>query len=284
MRRCRARYLVTFLALTSLSLVTHHVRGEVPEAGAGMLGIDVRAELAEAQAQFDRAQQLQQTNPDQARQLFRAAAQRFELIAESGVRNARLEFNIGNSHLQAGDVGRAILHYLRARRLQPGDEALHANLAEAESRRIATIRPTRGDALLRNVFFWHYDTAPAVRWRVAVAAWLLLWILLTIRIRWPRRQMGIAALVCLVVAVACGASVAVQRWTEERHPPGVITAMDVPVFKGPGASYQRQFEQPLQPGVTFALEERRGTWWEIRLPDGKSGWVESDQAELVVPS
>ena len=58
--------------------------------------------------------------------------------------------------------------------------------------------------------------------------------------------------------------------------------MDVTVYKGPGTGYQRQFEEPLQPGVEFVLREQRGGWWNVELADGKGGWIEAAAAERVI--
>ena len=57
--------------------------------------------------------------------------------------------------------------------------------------------------------------------------------------------------------------------------------MDVVVYKGPGTTYQRQFEQPLQPGVEFTLRQRRGAWCKVELPDGKSGWIETTEVQII---
>jgi hypothetical protein len=81
--------------------------------------------------------------------------------------------------------------------------------------------------------------------------------------------------------MACGASVAVDRRSDRHAPEGVVTAMDVAVYKGPGTGYQRLFEQPLQPGVEFTLRERRAGWWRIELRDGQRGWISAEAAELI---
>ncbi|MEK7757114.1 MAG: tetratricopeptide repeat protein, partial [Planctomycetota bacterium] len=94
--------------------------GALP-AAAGSADPELQNEFEQALRDFDEAQRIQNDRPDRARQLFRASAQRFSSIAAAGVVNGRLEFNIGNCHLQAGDVGRAILHYRRAQRLIPRD-------------------------------------------------------------------------------------------------------------------------------------------------------------------
>ena len=58
-------------------------------------------------------------------------------------------------------------------------------------------------------------------------------------------------------------------------------ADEVIVRKGNSTSYEPQFNQPLYEGVEFTLIERRGDWLRIELPDGNSGWISADQAELI---
>lgn len=240
-----------------------------------------RAQFEAALADFDRAQDIQSDQRDQARLLFLAAAQRLEGIAAE-IDNGRLEYNIGNCYLQAGDLGRAILHYLRAQRLMPRDSLLADNLAEARSRRLTNVPVGRAGAVLRNVFFWHFETSPAGRKRAAVALFALAWVLLTVRVFIRRRGWHVAAGVCMIASLGLTASLSTQQWLERTNPPGVVLDMDVVVYKGPGAGYQRQFEQPLQSGTEFTLRERRGTWWNIELPDGQRGWIDRAHAALVV--
>lgn len=254
--------------------------------GAAPLFADVRAEglddeLTAALADFDRAQQVLATQPEIARPLFRAAAQRMESLA-ARVPNGRLEYNIGNAFLQAGDIGRAILHYRRAARFVPRDELLADNLREARSRSILPIKPGARDRVLGTLFFWHDQTSTRERAGVAILTFVALWTALAVRLFVPKRSLSVTAICCGVVFLIAAASVTQEMWKDRSAPPGVILAMDVPVYKGPGSSYQRQFEQPLQPGVEFTLRERRGQWWRIELSDGKSGWIDAANADLVV--
>jgi len=244
----------------------------------------LRDELSHALAEFDEAQRLQAEAPNQARQLFRAAAQRFHSIQSSGITNGRLEYNLGNCYLQAGDVGRAILHYRQAQRLIPGNERLSNNLEEARSRRLTTIHPTRSSVFLRSVFFWHFQTSLPGRGRTAVVLYVLTWVLLIVRNFAPRKSVAVSAGACALITACAAVSIAVTHWTDRTAPEGVVTAMDVMVHKGPGVEYERQFEEPLQPGVEFTLREPRSDWWRVELADGKSGWIEASRAELIRPA
>ncbi len=242
---------------------------------------EVRDDFERAVDEYQQAYDLQSSEPVQARQLFRSAAQRFESIISSGVTNGHLEYNLGNCHLQAGDVGRAILHYRRAQRLSPRDKMLAENLAEARSRCVTNIELSRRSAVLRNLFFWHYDTSVSERTRIAIVCYVGFWMVLMLRNLMQRRAIIVTSIVLAFCTLSLGASLATSQWSDRNKAPGVITSLDVIVRKGPSPSYSRQFEQPLQPGVEFTIHEKRGSWWRIDLPDGNTGWIESTNAETI---
>lgn len=274
----KAGHMAWIFAVMLLGTVQPAGGFDVPTAGRVL---DARGELQQALNDFEQAQQLLTADGPQARKLFAAAAKRFENLSASGVVNGRLEFNIGNAYLQADDLGRAMLHYRRAERLIPRDPLLADNLAEAKKRCLINIAPTGRSVFLRNLLFWHYQTSFAERATLALIAYALFWIVLTVRNLAPRLSINVACLLLGGLAVGLASSLAVEQWNDRRAPAGVVTAMDVVVFKGPGTGYQRLFEQPLQPGVEFILRERRAGWWNVELPDGRAGWINESAASTV---
>lgn len=240
--------------------------------------------LETALGEFDQAQGLQADDPDKARRLYRSAAQRFESILASGLQSGSLHYNLANCYLQAGQIGDAILHYRRAARFAPRDALLLDNLREAKSRCLTAIPAGRKTQFLRSVFFWHYETSVTERAWISVSAYVLFWLLLTLRNAIPKRGVVIAALIALLTCAAAAGSVALDAWHDKHAPPGVVIGMDVVVRKGPGDSYQRQFEQPLQPGVELTRKAVRADWWHVVLPDGQTGWIASKAAKLVRPT
>jgi len=248
----------------------------IASPSAGMV-----AELDAAVREFDEAQENKASNPARSRQLFNSAAQRFESLLAAGVDNGYLQYNLGNAYLQLGDLGRAILHYRRAQRLIPGDPLLAENLGVARARSLLTIPPARHSAILQTVFFWHYHTSPSSRFVVAIGAYILFWVMLSLRafVRLP--GLTWLAVIAFLVATASGGSLAVQQWQDRTVPDAVVIESDVAVFKGPGTAYQKQFEQPLQAGVECRVREVRGDWRQIELSDGSTGWVPQAAVELV---
>ncbi|RME38329.1 MAG: hypothetical protein D6788_07710 [Planctomycetota bacterium] len=269
------------LALTGCLLLLPISSPPSPSGGGFPLRLDPRDSFERAVQEFEQAQRILAEQPDRARRLFLQAAQRFESLAASGIRNGRLEYDLGNCYLQAGDVGRAILHYRRAQRLIPGDPMLKENLRLARQRRLTNIEPRRRSAVLHSVFFMHYDLSAPTRMRLLLIFYFLFWAAVIVRLFLPRRVWTVLAVGCAAAAIGMGISLGVSRWSDRHRPDGVVTEMDVVVYKGPGIGYQRQFEQPLQPGVEFTRLGQRGAWWKIELPDGKQGWIEGRSAALV---
>lgn len=239
------------------------------------------AEFDRAIEELDQAQEIRGANPDRARQLLNSAAQRLESLLAAGIDNGYLEYNLGNTYLQLSDVGRAILHYRRAQRLIPRDPLLAENLGVARARMLLNLPPARNSAVYRGLFFWHYQTSPSGRYVVALAGYVLFWILLAVRAMAPRTGLLVAAVLAAIMCLAAGGSLAVQRWQDRTAPDAVVIANDVAVYKGPGNTYQKQFEQPLQAGVEVSVREERGDWRRIELSDGLAGWVPQSTIELI---
>ncbi|MCC7291416.1 MAG: hypothetical protein IT449_05055 [Phycisphaerales bacterium] len=268
---------LAFLSLAAVCGWSVAARGDESVTAGGM-------ELAAALKEYEDATALQASDPQAARRLFESCAQRLESLVTAGARNGWIEYNLGNACFQKGSLGEAILHYRRAQRTIPRDDDLRQNLAAARRRCLTAIAPPRSGALLRRAFFWHDTTSFGGRVTAALIANAALWTFAAVFTLKRRRGWLYAAVVAAAMAIGAGGSAAVQGWQEARQPPGVVLAGDVAVFKGPGTGYERQFEQPLQPGVEFTRTQRRGDWWRIELADGQTGWIPARSAALVVGS
>jgi hypothetical protein len=237
--------------------------------------------LHEALKAFDRGTALADQAPQDSREAFGEAADKFQQIVDSGVRNGRLYYNLGNARLKCGQTGLAIANYLRARKLIPGDARLEENLTYARSLCRYSIPESGQRAATRTVFFWHYGTPLRLRLWVGLAAYVLFWSCLIARtligrIRWIYPAVG-CLVICTVLAVSVG--VGLKQAATQRD--GVITGRDVVVRKGNGLDYAPQFEQRLSEGIEFEVLEERGSWLHVRLADGQDGWIEAAQADLV---
>jgi hypothetical protein len=255
-------------------------------------GTDLGAIVA-AEKTYDRGIELLSTKPEDAQRAFERAAAEYARVANRGVRNAGLHYNLANALLQSGDRGGAILEYLRARDLAPADARIAANLAYA--RTLVPGRPSMGqDPSLvdRLATWWHVVPLPA-RAIIAALAWIGFWVLLTWRLTRPRVGASFdgAGVVwryvlaaSLVVATVSGFTVAVDLLDQHDSARGVVLVDGTVVRKGNGDGFERALEQSLASGVEFRVLERRPGWVLIRLGDGLGGWVPERNVGFTVDS
>ncbi len=205
---------------------------------------------------------------------YAEAAAEYERMLGTGVASANAYFNLGNAYLKAGDAGRAVLAYERARRLAPGDPDVRANLAFARADDASGDEPPRWTRVAFPLAaVWSSDTLVAV----AAAAWWLLFLVLAVRqlLAAARRPAGWAALAAGVVLAVAGASAAYRLYTLDlRRMAAVVAPATVAVRFEPTANGTVHFRA--KSGTTLRLLGEREGWVQVARPDGLRGWVERD--------
>lgn len=221
--------------------------------------------------------------PEQAQSLYQQAIAGYERIIEAGsIHNAKLYYNFANSYLLTDDLGRAILNYRRAERLDSSNPDIHKNLNFARSKRLRQFPVTARKKILERLFFWHYDFSMNTRFViggicfVAFCVWLILkvWI-----VKWP--AVVPVCSVMLLVSIGMISSVVVEQHAMTTHRSGVIVAESVIARQGDGENYPQSFTDPLHEGVEFDVIEHRPGWLHIELPNGQDAWIPAQSSELI---
>ncbi|MBT8486658.1 MAG: hypothetical protein HKO59_00355 [Phycisphaerales bacterium] len=237
--------------------------------------------LAEGLAAYDQGVRTRRSDPVAARRAFDEAAARFQLLLDAGVETGWIHYNLANALLQRDDLGRAIAHYRRGLELEPGAARITHNLAHARSLRRNQIAPSGGRALRQAVLAWHHGTTRTTRLVVCIVAYTAFWLLLGVDRFRPDGRWRITAGIAAAIALLTGGSLAADAAGWGARPAGVVVVDDVVVRKGNGEGYEPQFQEPLHAGVELEIVEERGVWLQVELPDGKTGWLRSDQIARV---
>lgn len=208
------------------------------------------------------------------------AIQLYEQLANSGIRNVTLFYNLGMAYNAVGNAGGAMLNFRRAEALAPRDPAIRAQLAalrpEAGARPPVRDLPQQLERWLETAISQDETAA------LALAAWLVFALLLFLTgalrpgfLRSALRALSIIAGVCAIAAIlAFGARVYVSLF----EPPAVVMRNASPGPE-PGVASERA---PLNPGAEVAVLERNGEWVQILLPGSSNvGWVPADAIALV---
>ena len=208
---------------------------------------------------------------------YQEAAQLYEQLLAEGVQDSAVYFNLGNAYLQAGQLGRAIISYERARALNPRDTAVVENLTLAQRQNedkldTSAISPLHSLA----------DTSRSwLTLNEAALLTLLLWYLLAALILAVRHTQAsprlhrAARTLALVVAfafLASGAMLGSRVYVQTATPTAVVVAEEAPVYVAPDLGSRDAFV--LHDGTAVTVLETSGAWVQIALPGSQlSGWL-----------
>ena len=215
---------------------------------------------------------------------YAEAVQQYETLIGLGYRDAAVHYNLGNAYLESGDVGRAILNYLRAEELSPRDLDIAANLELARSRTVDQLE-AEGDSLVASVSDFGRRWATTAEFGVAA---LLLWAIggmaicvLIIRPALRRRAiLSGGAIVVLVVMLVPLVLLLSMLYSNPYDNTGVVTVGTVEVLSGPGTQYGEEFA--LHSGAQVTLVDSRHGWLQVALPGGElEGWLPAHALEAV---
>jgi tetratricopeptide (TPR) repeat protein len=220
---------------------------------------------------------------DKANSLYEKAILGYEKIIRQGrVENPKLYCNLANAYLLKGDIGRAVLNYRRAERLDRSDSDIHKNLSFARSRRADKVEIKTEKQILQTLVFWHYDFSMRTKFTVACVCFAVFCLSLTVMI-WFGRRASLTAITCIaaLLLLCFAGSLAVEGYSHSVNLSGAIVAPEVVAYQGDGQNYPPSFKAPLHAGTEFELVERRPGWFHIKLADGSDGWVSQSNAEII---
>ena len=233
--------------------------------------------------QFFREANAMTGDPGAARILYEKAILNYQKIITDGrIKNSKLYYNLGNAYFLKEDIGRAILNYRRAERLDKADTNIQKNLAFARSRRVDTVEIRTEKRILETLFFWHYDFSIKTKFLLTCIFFAFACIS-GILMLWRGKSAGAVAtvVICSILMVSFLASVIVETRSRTNTICGVITAGQVVARQGDGPNYPESFTEPLHAGTEFDLLESRPGWFHIRLSDDSEAWIPDNAAELI---
>ena len=218
------------------------------------------------------------------REEYAEAAQRYETIIGLGYRDAAVHHNLGNAYLESGDLGQAILNYLRAEELSPRDPDIAANLELARSRTVDQLQP-EGDSLVAAISNFgrrwattgEFGTVALLLWAAGAATVSAL----ILRPDMQRRNiLRSGAAVCFAPMLICLILLLSMLYANPYANTGVVTQVTAEILSGPGPQYQEVFA--LHSGAQVRLTDSRQGWLQVALPGGElKGWAPAHMLEAV---
>lgn len=200
----------------------------------------------------------------------------YHRIERIGIESANLYFNMGNAYFKNGDLGHAILYYMRAQRLDPSDGDIRSNLEFARS---FTRVQMEGVELNPVSSFVKSLIGP---YRLSTLAWFssILFILLMalligrfgLSIRHPVLRPAIVTF--LVLVIVASAVTTFKYRTDYLTRRAVLTREETPVRTGP--SEDLEIELQGAPGLVVQIVDESGDWVNVLFENKRRGWVRKE--------
>ncbi len=214
---------------------------------------------------------------------YTEAAKAYEEILRMGYGSPEVYYNLGNAYYKQHKIGLAVLNYNRALRLSPRDEDIRHNLSLVNLHVVDRI-PTIPE-LFYVRYFRQFQNLFGMGALLAIALGLYILLIVTliavllIRQLRLRRFLKRLAWGIGVLFVLFTFTLAAKAWSETHTVEAVVLVPKVDVRSAPSASGTIIFS--LHEGVKVKVEQKNNRWLEIRLSDGKEGWLPQSAVGII---
>lgn len=211
---------------------------------------------------------------------YKEAIDKYEEILKEGYASGSLYYNLGNCYFKLGMLGKTILYYERAKRLMPRDPELIFNYNYVCSLLEDKIETPRKNWIIKKLDFIIYLLSLG-RWIGLTAIIWLVFILSAITavyftsFRKVFKYIGIISVILLCIGLT---NIAIL-YRETQSPQAIVLSKEIPVRYGPGEGEVEAFI--LHEGTKASIKKTNGEWTQIKLPDGKSGWLPQGAVEKI---
>lgn len=214
---------------------------------------------------------------------FASAIQIYESLLQQG-EAPEIYYNLGNCYYKTDDIARAILNYERALLLSPGNADIRANLEISRAKTIDKVIP------VPEIFFVAWikslvNSQSSDAWaKTGIVSFLLLLASLSVffftrRVKWKKAGFS-AAILFLVVTILANLFASQQKEYLTNRKDAIILSPSVTVRSTPSESGTGLFI--LHEGRKVEIKDHSmREWKEIRLEDGKVGWVPASSIEII---
>lgn len=214
---------------------------------------------------------------------FVSAIQIYESLLRKG-ESADVYYNLGNSYYKIDEIAKAILNYEKALLLQPGNGDIRANLEVARAKTVDKIEVvpevffvTWTKSLISSMSVDSWATCGIVSFLLLIAS--LYFFIFSKQV--VLKKVGfVSGIIFLIVVVMANIFASKQKEELLHRDSAIIMSPSVTVRSTPSENGTSLFI--LHEGHKVRIKDNSmKAWKEIRLEDGKVGWVPVGSIELI---
>ena len=212
------------------------------------------------------------------------AVKDYEMISSLGLESPQLYCNLGNAWFKTGNLGKAILNYERALRLDPSYSDARYNLEFANTRtqdRIDAVPEFVLKTWMRKLCYTLDSDSWAIAFLVLLALTGSMLLLFLLSPSTAGKRTGFISAVVLLLLCSFSLGFSIRQKNECLQKDGAIVMKPVISAKSSPSDSGNMDLFILHEGTKVKVLDAVGEWNNISISDGRQGWVKASELELI---
>lgn len=214
---------------------------------------------------------------------YAEAIDKYRAILATENHSAELYFNLANAHYKLNHIAPSIFYYEKALKLSPKDQDIKNNLAFANNMTIDDIEviPNAGfSKLIRNIT----DIMSFDSWAklavLSVMLFVLIFLIYYFTYSTFKKRLAFITSNLFLFLAAISVAIAFHNYNlSKKDKPAIIFAQETVIKSEPNNRSQELFR--LHEGTKVQIIDTINQWKEIKLTDGKTGWIENEDIKAL---
>ena len=222
-------------------------------------------------------------NESYAKNDFSSAIASYEQILESGEYSAELYSNLGNAYFKNKQLGKAILNYERAKKLNPSDKAIQSNLSYANDLKkdeIETLPPF----FVTHFFGTIRDTFSLTGWAIFTLffIWLSMFLLIleiSGKLAVKRKFLYFVAIPSIVLGILGVTFGLFKSNHNNTFKEAILIEKTIDLKEASEANSPNLIR--LHEGTKIEILDKINDYFKVRLADGDQGCIQENALEII---
>ncbi len=208
---------------------------------------------------------------------------KYNIILDTEKHSAELYFNLANAHYKLNNIAPSIYFYEKALQLSPNDEEVKSNLAFAKNMTIDAIDniPLTGFSKIVNKVT---NTMSFDNWaKISVGfvfGFVILFLLYYFTYSTINKRLSFIGSVTTLCLMFISLAFAFHKYNLVKNDsPAIVFEQESKIKSEPNSRSEESFR--LHEGTKVQVLDTVNSWSKIKLSDGKTGWVSSDEIKVL---
>lgn len=214
---------------------------------------------------------------------YNEALEVYKSIIDNGEHSSELYFNIANAHYKLNHIAPSIYYYEKALLLKPNDKDIINNIAYAKNMTIDAIEevPDVGFSKLLNGFTNYFSFN---NWAKLAVGFMLLFVILFLVYYFAygtakKRLAFVTSSLAIILAFVAVLFAFHKYELDKRDRPAIVFAKEAQIKSEPNLRSAETFK--LHEGTKVQILDTVNNWKEIKISDGKTGWVMNEDIKEI---